>query len=525
MLLRVADGYAWQFAPRPRPDLVAVDHDTSGMPPYVADAIETVVAAFRGRNPLRGYQSPWMGRGCFFPLRRSSASSCHYLIAKGVGPGLGSEAVRRMQEAAMRFWHGPHSGCLRLDTGTYYPLLVKYVCDHSSWHGIDPRPEGMSSFGNLLREVCAAHLLSELRPDVSSPRPLTLLRHRIDAPWGQSTRAAVEGYLVRRMPAAIDRDIGLDDPESSRDCRPPSSGRISPVFCHDLDGGLLLRMARSPYRVANLHAAAIDNDTHAVRALVAHLCGLFDTSEPAVAAERFSRRLVRVAAALFAEGIIHGQLHLHYHNISLAAEVADLDTMVFIRAGMSATASVPFAGSLRKAVYRHYWRRVEECSECWQIDLLARIASDARHRAGVDLQQVDPEVFAASMLRQIYDIYLHALRVVDLVRRFKSESLTSPGAILSIRQIAQHCTVFRRAFLEDIDTLESRRLYTWCLDHGYTYLQDAFLDNTGRPTLYGWSCPDVPIDHALALCDDVRQAYIRREVASLLRPNGAQRGE
>lgn len=463
---------------------------------------------FLGSRTGACWQVPWMGRGCF----RRVAPRC-YLAAKGVGPGPRSEIMRQELDARMAgTWRG---GCLRLETGTPYPLLVKFLDSAGSWEVVDPRPEGFSIFSDLVRDAEAALLLQDF--GVRALRPLRLLRDRLKEPWRQPTPDGLAAYLAERLPAAIFDHLRPAEPADRFTREVARALRFQRLAYCRLDGGVLIRSALSPYRVANLQVVAAGGDGTAHRHLIGHMLRAFShrRGSPATVQElglRFTRELARTAAALFREGILHGQLNLHFQNVSLAGEIADFDSMVFLRLVPLLAAGVPFPASGRHpSIYATYWQRMEEAGERWGIDLAASLTADFRAAAGLTPDGFLDSRVAAYSLRQIYDLHVHAQRTVDLLHR-RAAGLKRPGTVLGPDRSAEVRACFARTFLGLLEAEGGRKLLAWSLRRGFAMLRDRLVDCRGRSTLYAWSSPDAPVQQMVHPCDETRQEHIHRDV-------------
>jgi hypothetical protein len=453
-------------------------------------------------------QVAWMGRSCY-----REVAGRRYLVAKGIGPSPGSEAMRRLLDGALARRAGGLGGCLRLDTRTHYPLLVQFLRRGDVWDVISPRPEGFSMFSLLYREAESAVVFRHL--GVPALSPLLLLRDRTDPPWPGRGRSGLQDYLARHLPQAIPRHL------NGGGGGPASRLRFLDLAYADLDGGVLIRSARSPYRVANLHSAALEGDRDSLRALGSHMAAQLPcrAAFPGGAEElglEFASRLARTAARLFCEGALHGQLHLHYQNVTLAGELADFDGAVFLRARPGRVENVPFADAPRTAVYDSHRRQMESAEERGDVSIAAGLSDDYQEYAGADYDPPDRPRLAASLLRQIYDCYTQASRAADLLVRAYVPVVQRAGAALSPGGLDAVRNRFARSCAGELARRRSLPLLGWCREHGLRYLLGRLLDQEGRRTIYGWASPAVPVDHLATPCDLSRSRYIRQEASALL---------
>lgn len=458
-----------------------------------------------------------MGRGCFQRLSRSTHKHA-YLVAKGVGPGPGSEAMRQMLDETARAACGRSAGCLRLETGCFYPLLVKFLRARHGWEFVDPRPEGFCGFGNVLREAESSAFLTQLGLPVVAP--LILLRHKVTPPWATNTRDGVERYLMAKMPASVDAHLRAREGIAHAAADVPVFPNIGGVEYRNMDGGILVRAARSPFRLANLEFAAASGDHGSLSDLVCHCIQQFGGVSPSKAevtrtAYRFTHSLARTAARLFCEGVLHSQLHLHFQNVSLAAELADFDCTIFVRASLSMVEDLPFPAPL-PVYYDTFWQRIRSLESSFDIDLMTSLAADYQRVAGLTSRSRDDGLLAASMLQQILDLQNHATRGADLLLRLFAKNPSQAGTILEMRELEGLRQAFRHTFLTAVDWSGGSSLLQWCRRYGADRLCRSLRSLEGRRSTYGWWHEDVPVDTSHALCDPRRVDSILGESAQLL---------
>ena len=497
-----------RFTPRRAPAMAVVAEYAPRGDAELRQAARWLGDLLLGRARGTCAQTAWMGRGCFHRLAPG-----RYLVAKGVGPSPRSEALRQALDRRLREAHLGRAGCLRLPTGTDYPLLVKFrLCD-GAWEALDARPEGFSMFGDVVRDAETAPVYR--RAGVPALAPLLLLRNRLPAPWGEETPAALARFLAERLPPAAAEHLG---PAAAAGAPRGMLRTHGLAYCH-LDAGVLVRAAASPYRVADLHTAAVAGDRRAIATLAAHLSRRLLPGARGAAGRRgvataSTASLARTAGVLLGAGIVHGQLDLHYQNVTLAGELADFDSTSFAPPAAGGAGGKPFPPAALEACCERFWRRLAGPS-AWEVALMPGLEADFRRFAGLDRRGVDPARLASSLLGQVYDLYLHALRVADVLARSRRADPQRPGTVLGAGEVDGVRRSFAAALTAALVRRRSLPLLAWCLARGRARLLDERVERRGRATLYGWASPEVPLDHTAGSCDEARQAFIRREVEAL----------
>ena len=473
-------------------------------------------STLRGEGETRYRQTTWMGRGCF-----AAVTATRFLSAKGTGPGPGSEAVRVALDTALRDsvggsgsgGGGIEGGCVRLETGGFHPLLVPFRRRDGTWEVTDPRPEGFSMFGHLVREAEAAAVYQAI--GVPTPAPLRLLRRREAIPWTEDSRDALARYLTGRVSGIIRAhlDDAIDRPIACRGL----------TYCH-MDGGVLMRSARSPFRIANLQTAAATRDTRFLRYLAAHTVRLWGVASDnpltadavRFAATRLVTQLARSAAALFAEGVLHDRLGQHHQNITLAAEIADLDATLFLRTQAWHEGEPPFPGDTRgspgdsrvstmQPTYARFWTNIRQAERDLGIDVLSVIDADTDRLGGAGRQDAR---WAAAMLRQLFEVWTQALRAADLLHRALGSSPDAPGTVLPVSVSRELMAIFTSTVARELARRRGIELFAWAARHGFDRLMHRFSESTGTRTIHGWSHPTVPVESLRQRCEPARTAHI-----------------
>lgn len=477
-------------------------------------AANALAAMLRGQGQVRCRQTSWMGRGCFVPVTTTS-----FLSAKGTGPGPGSEALRVALDAAQRAEGMGEGGCLRVETGGFHPLLVPFRRRAGRWEVADPRPEGFSKLALLVRDAESAAVYRTI--GVPTLAPLLLLRRSEPMPWGESSHHALAHYLAARLPRAIRAHL------RSTVERPISFCGLS--YCH-LDGGVLIRAAQSPFRLANLQRAAATCDRRFLRYLTLHTLGRWHVGggSPALSVDavrscssRLLARLARSGAALFAEGVLHNRLGQQHQNITLAAEIADLDASVFLRTQSWADGEPPFpanAGLTRRrrgvpmsrSVYAQFWANLRHAEDAHGIEILRVIDADTRGLAGLCEDGREGAWRAAAMLRQLFDLYAQGTRAGDLLLRTFAASPDVPGTVLPPDLRRQMRVGFTSIVTSELGDRRSLELLAWALRHGHDQLMKGLAESE-RSSIHGWSHPDAPVEPLDSRCDRARAEHVLQE--------------
>ena len=429
-----------------------------------------------------------------------------FLVVKGIGPSPGSEWMRKLIDQNARESHGGDGGCLRLTTGTPYPLLVPFGRLHGAWRVHSARPEGMARFALCLLEAEVASVYQRMKVPVA--QPLFVSRNRTCPPWDAGNSASMSRYLRAILPLAIQDHLELPEIVETSSI---VVGRQ--VYAH-LDAGVLARRVRSPYRISNVCQAVIDRDGESLSRLAHHLrqIGRTDASGESIVA-----RLARTAGMLFCEGAIHGQLHIHHQDITLAGELADLDCTTFLRWLPEHVEDIPFGPSQVGDGYQRCHDRLSELGARHEVALasdpdrryeshfVGSAASDGWRRTQI----------ASALLRQLFDLYNQGSLAADRIALLEGRRLGVPERIrLQRRFVVEAATVIRR--------LRSDTLFQWCLEHGWENLVDHDLATRDKRTLYGWACPGVPLDFVDLPGDTVRTTFVQNEVESFFRALAAE---
>lgn len=449
-----------------------------------------------------------MGRSCF----RGDFSK-GYVVIKGLGRGPGSEWMRALIDSKMRqTWSD--GGCLRLEAGMRFPLLVPFHRAHASWRVDSTRPEGLSRFALCVLEAEAAELYR--RAGIAVLRSRAVFRISAEEPWGGCTAPSLRHFLNAQLPNAIQRHLGLASIPQPLD--------IGPQFYAKLDLGIVVREAASPFRIANLYQCAIDGDRPALKRLLAHMSRVHDCL-PAGVQAAFVDSMAATAGALFCEGMIHGQLHIHHQDISLAGELADLDCSIALRMFGENAVDIPFGPSKVGAYYLRYrerLRRLESDYGCALLKDLDRRYS-ARFLGTAGLASWRKRQIASSLLRQLFDVYNQMMLALDRLCRASMKDLSAPGLALN----SAEREAVRRSFAEGIARrLASRQavpLFLWCLRHGFEKLIEEDLRAVGRCSLYALWGPRAPLDFPDRVGDEETDRAVRLEATTFFTMIAAHR--
>ncbi len=503
------------FQPRPSPGLELVkDYGQRCGDDPLRRAAGVLSLALRGQGQARCRQTSWMGRGCFVAVTPTS-----FLSAKGTGPGPGSEALRVALDAALRADGEGEGGCVRLETDRFYPLLVPFRQRDGRWEVVDPRPEGFSMLALLVRDAESGAVYQAI--GVPTLAPLLLLRRSEPSPWGVASHQALARYLAARLPQAIRTHLNTAVERPITFC--------GLTYCH-LDGGVLIRAARSPFRVANLQRAAATCDRRFLRYLTVHALGLWrvgdrsltvSTDAALACASRFLARMARSAAALFAEGVLHNRLGQQHQNITLAAEIADLDAGLFLRTLPWPDGEPPFASNdipprrrqrapIPRSVYAQFWANLRDAEGALGVGILRVIDADTKRLAGLCHDGREGGWRAAAMLRQLFDLSAQAMRAADLLHRTLAASPDAPGTILPTDVHRKLLAAFTSIVARELARRRSLELLAWACRHGYDLLMYSVAESDTR-TIHGWSHADSPVEHLRTNCDQARTDRVMEE--------------
>ena len=230
----------------------------------------------------------------------------------------------------MRRTKNGFGGCIRIDSNAYYPILLQYQKNKNKWNVIDPRPEGFSIFGALAREAEAGEVYKKIGIDIITP--VSLLRNKTLPPWKEvKSSSGLVNFIQKSFPIAL-----------KERCDVTLSGKVSVIEMEEsgyweLDGGVLVRHGKTPYRIVNLHFALINKDretleylTKETRSALKEMLDILEREQKQELDMFLVKKLGRAAGRLFTQGVIHGQLNIHYQNVSIVGEFSDFDSSIFL---------------------------------------------------------------------------------------------------------------------------------------------------------------------------------------------------
>lgn len=453
-----------QFRPVPSPHYKLTDECLRDHCEPVAAAAHEFLDDLRGPTERRYEQATWMGRGCSRQIQPGL-----FLVAKGVGPGPGSERMRVFLDAFFREYNDGNGACLRLDTGSYYPMLLQHSWKSGTVTVVDPRPEGMSIYGATLREFRSERYASSC--GVDTVQSVALVRHSVTAPWVRDG-STVEEYLT----AAV-----LADPRFHHGGgHEPKQVVVDQAEYPDMDAGLLIRAGRTPYRIQDLYQAALDADVESF--------GLLHSSASGFQNEPMSATLARTAASLFGARLLHGQLRTHFQNVSLAGELADFDSLVSIVPSQLA-ADLADLDDARNTVMAGFYHA--DRNRCIEQD----------------------SVRAAKELGQIYDLWNIALRLTDLLARDDAR-MQAAGTVLEPSVVRRTREEFAGVFRELVSDRDLDLLQQVHSAGAGASLRDYF-DKRGDVSIYGWHRPGLAMNHFNRRHGDDDHAFVVDDAASL----------
>lgn len=488
--------------------------------PSLRSAVSLFEQALRGTKSAPHKQSAWMGRGSFQQLGTHSFS---YLIGKGIGPGAGSEEMRQLLDDLWKKRAGDlNGGCIRLETDTYYPLLLQYKQNSKdAWVITDPRPEGSSIFGAVLREAEAGEVYAKLGLDVVAP--VRVYRNKITPPWG--VRNGKQG-LVAYIKKHTAKHLSIRHPHENITEKNISVENLVESGYWQYDSGILLRYAKTPYRIVNLHFALIDNDRELLETLTAHTRKALRetiTSAQGTRGRNTDMELVKklgsLSGQMFSNGIIHGQLHIHYQNVSVVGELADLDATIFLPSFLKRDAHFPLPALSHKAqkLFDAYPQTIIKKEKEFGIQMMRFVLTDLRTYTGSQKQKtMQKKKVAMYTLGQIYDLYNHALKAYDLLGRSQCSRIQKKGTILTKDEMNMVRTKFISEFLSIVKAQQGVDFLQWSLDNGEKSLISDYLDKHAETSIYGWHKPSTPVNHLLVPYNDQRIAFVRNDALKLL---------
>ena len=458
-------------------------------------------------------QASWMGRGCYEQL-----SSENTLLGKGIGPGMGSEKMRQFLDDLWRARAGDgfRGGCIRMPTESFYPLLLQYVEDSQGWKVMDPRPEGFSIFGALYREGLSGEIYKNA--GINSVIPVKLYRNKVIPPFQETgSGAGIETYIRTHFSQLISSHLGLEQNSDQQ------AIRFDENTYFDMDGGILVRKAKTPFRIANLQMAIMQENKELTDRLVSSAeNNLSRISIPNIEKEvtpsyKLAWILGDTAGKLFVHHIMHGQLNIHYQNVSIAGELADFDSTVFLDAYPDLNTIGAMINDTRmKALYASYWEKTEEGENTYSVPMRPFIQEDfERTVGGKDLSSSSADVLSANMLGQIYDLYIQALRCIDLMARHNMSRAQETGTILSDNQISEIKNLFVKGFCAQLKNQHDVNLIKSIFKKGYEHFREKYINKKSQTTIYGWHNPGTPLNHMIEKCDDKRFKFIQKDADSL----------
>jgi|SRR3989344_406032 len=496
-----------QFSPSADPNIQTIkDYSEYRGNPAVRDCTDAMLAAFQGRTHQVFEQTSWMGRGCYTQIESGA-----YVLVKGTGPCPASEEMRKFLDD---LWQKRATtgigGCTRLDTGTTFPLLVQYQKQEDGWKAMDPRAEGFAIFGALYREAESGEIYKDI--GVPGITPVQLWRNKVTPPWKDiHSPEGVQEFIRSKLPARLAAELGI----TVEDINPI---RFEEVTYFDMDGGSLIRTAKTPYRIANMHDAAIEGNMEelalvagqAIEQLQNMNLGELDTEDK----YKLASVLGASAGKMIKHHVIHGQMNIHYQNVSTLGELGDFDSSVFFEAYPDLEIAGHRIQYQRSDLYKQYWNALRQGESDTGIVMLPFLKEDFRRFTSPISGDFDSEFTASQIIGQIYDLYNQASRGVDLLTRAEKKINPQTGSILSDQEFVSLRRTFAQGLTSELDE-ESKMELERVWKEGKEAFVDQYLDRIGKTTIYGWGNSTTPINHMFEKCDASRMQYIREDALSL----------
>lgn len=270
-----------------------------------------------------------------------------------------------------------------------------------------------------------------------------------------------------------------------------------------------------------MHFALIDKDRKTLEYLTGHTRKALKETSPDVEVKQkreldiiLVRKLGETAGRLFTHGVIHGQLHVHYQNVSVVGEFSDFDSSIFLNNYSSMMKNIPMP-KLEKTIQMAHGNLTQSISKIekkYKINIQKFIDSDVNKYTGMKKTgQINNKILAMYMLGQIYDIYNHAIKAYDLLLRSDRKNFAEKGTILTKQEITTARTEFMRLFMTEIKKDKAVPLLSWAIEYGAKPFIETYLNKKGVTTIYGWQKKTVPLNHLLKKCDPLKNKFIQKD--------------
>lgn len=407
------------------------------------------------------YQTPWMGRGCFKPYNGS------FIFLKGIGETKGSEEFRKIMEL---FWRKrsaiDRGGCVRLEM-TDFPILIEYFyTSENEIELFDPRPEGYSIFGAVLREAIISDFLENC--GLLIPKAIAVYKTVLKQDWKDNDQRAMGEYCLNKFREKM---------------KIPDTVKInlSKVQYQDPTSGVLVRLLKSSVRLQEVVEVYLNNEDK--------LPSFNEALDKEASDKGFDswtdmleNGMIINLIGMLRHGIIHSNLQTHYQNFSLMGEICDWDAAI-IHADFKDASN--FKEKLRALENEHS----ADMMEYYEMD-------EEMHK--------DYDTFA---IQQIYAI------------------LNSCLFARKIRKCALGCTYGKMEMRDDENQLIDKML-KMCTDTDKSLLR-ALCEKAddcsysfrivGRASIYGWNCYERDKDYSKHICTEENKMSIIEDVKRTLK--------
>ena len=258
-------------------------------------------------NGQKYLQTAWMGRGCY------KSFGNQFVFLKGIGPTSGSEKFRQIMD---KFWKGrspvQKGGCVRLTTNDF-PILIEYFFrNRKEIEVFDPRPEGYSIYGAVLREAIISEYL--YNKNFYIPQPVAIYRTDLLASWENGNKEQMAQYCYNAF---------LDVMKVPGDVQV----NLSKIQYEDCKAGLFVRIFNSEIRLQEIVEVYIHHESQ-----LPELSKKLDEEAEKKGWENwpkmFACGMIRNLIMFLKFGVIHSNLQTHYQNFSLSGEICDWDAAI-----------------------------------------------------------------------------------------------------------------------------------------------------------------------------------------------------
>ena len=405
-------------------------------------------------------QTAWMGRGCYKNYGDG------FIFLKGVGPTEGGEIFRGIMD---KFWKGrspvQKGGCVRLNTRDF-PILIEYFYkSEREIEVFDPRPEGYSIYGAVLREaVISDYLYSK---GFYIPRPVAVYRTDLASEWETGNREEMAKYCY---------DAFLKVMNVPGD----TAVNISKIQYEDPKAGLFVRLFDSEIRLQEIVEVYIHHEEKLAE--LSRELDLVAKRDGAGSWTRmFSRGMIKNLVTFLKYGIIHSNLETHYQNFSLRGEICDWDAAIIHK-------SFPCASEFKSIL--------KSADGKYDAEMMLYYEEDERAH----------EDYATFAIRQIYAIINSCM----FAERIKAEAVGREWSASDVERVEREliCDLIGEA--DDFVLSELTRLSKCAPDCEYRYKM------VGRTSILGWNCYPRHKDYSAYICKESDRLAIVRDVNKMM---------